>query len=993
MKCLLAAALAACAAGAAFAQSSFVNWENAPLHSLELTPDGTRLLLANTADNRVEVFAVAAGGLSPIGSVAVGLDPVTVRARTNSEVWVINHISDSISIVDLPTQRVVNTIKTLDEPYDVVFAGTPQRAFVTCSQANTVQVYDPADLATPAVNIAIDGEDPRSLAVSPDGSTVYAAIFESGNHSTILGGGSAVATVIGFPPNVVSDATGPYAGVNPPPNSGAAFSPPQTPGNPTPPRVGLIVKKDAQGRWMDDNNHDWTGLVSGANASRSGRPVGWDLYDNDVAIINANTLAVSYAPSLMNICMALSVNPATGNVTVIGTDATNQIRFEPVLQGRFIRVEMAIVNPAAPTAATIVDLNSHLTYATPSVSVEDRYKSIGDPRGIVWNAAGTRGYVSGMGSNNIIVIDASGGRVGILPTISVGEGPVGLALDEANNRLFVHNRFTGSVSAINIATETVASEMFYYDPTPASIQNGRRFLYNTHEHSGLGQIACGSCHVDGRLDRLAWDLGDPSGTVDSLGANNLGFGVPGLAQGTAQPAFENFHPMKGPMTTQTLQDIIGHEPHHWRGDRTGIEAFAAAFLKLQGADAALTDAAEMQAFEDFLSSITFPPNPFRNFDNTLPTNLPLTGHFRTGRFGNAGQPLPNGNAQSGMTLYRNTTRRIDQNALACVSCHTLPTGMGTDMTLNTGTLIYQPIPVGPKGEHHLALVSIDGSTNVSMKVPQLRNVYEKVGCDMTQLRNRAGFGFAHDGSVDSIARFVSEPAFSVTSDQEVANLVAFMLAFAGSDLPAGAINNPLIPPGPLSKDVHAAVGAQTTVLNGANIPTAQSTLINSMLSLANATTPRVGLVARGSIAGVARGFTYVGTSTWQSDRQSETISHSALLSTAGPGSELTITVVPIGSQRRIGIDRDEDNYLDRDELDACSDPGDPMSIPGGPGTGLTGDLNGDHAVNLTDLATLLANFGRTGGVTIADGDIDGNNAVDLTDLAMLLANFGATCGG
>ncbi|MFO1498586.1 MAG: hypothetical protein U1G07_09370 [Verrucomicrobiota bacterium] len=34
------------------------------------------------------------------------------------------------------------------------------------------------------------------------------------------------------------------------------------------------------------------------------------------------------------------------------------------------------------------------------------------------------------------------------------------------------------------------------------------------------------------------------------------------------PAVTNdFHPMKGLMVTQTLQDIVGHELFHWRGDR------------------------------------------------------------------------------------------------------------------------------------------------------------------------------------------------------------------------------------------------------------------------------------------------------------------------------------------------------------------------------------------------------------------------------------------
>lgn len=56
----------------------------------------------------------------------------------------------------------------------------------------------------------------------------------------------------------------------------------------------------------------------------------------------------------------------------------------------------------------------------------------------------------------------------------------------------------------------------------------------------------------------------------------------------------------------------------------------------------------------------------------------------------------------------------------------------------------------------------------------------------------------------------------------------------------------------------------------------------------------------------------------------------------------------------------------------------------------TGDLNGDAAVNLTDLAILLANFGGIGG-TGQDGDVNGDGMVNLMDLAMLLARFGVRC--
>lgn len=59
---------------------------------------------------------------------------------------------------------------------------------------------------------------------------------------------------------------------------------------------------------------------------------------------------------------------------------------------------------------------------------------------------------------------------------------------------------------------------------------------------------------------------------------------------------------------------------------------------------------------------------------------------------------------------------------------------------------------------------------------------------------------------------------------------------------------------------------------------------------------------------------------------------------------------------------------------------------------LGADLNGDCAVDLTDLATLLAHFGMPAGASPAQGDVDGDGDVDLTDLANLLKNFGSTCG-
>jgi YVTN family beta-propeller protein len=921
-----------------------VNWETPHVSPLGMTPDGALLLVVNTPDSRLEVFDLTGPALVRLPDVPVGLDPVSVRARTNSEAWVVNHVSDSVSIVDLPTGRVRATLLTDDEPCDVVFAGSPQRAFVSCSQANTVLVFDPADLSASPTRIVIDAEEPRAMAVSPSGDSVYVAIFESGNGSTILGGGS-VAN-FSFPPNVATDPAGPYGGTNPPPNDGGSFDPPQNPANPPPPEVGMIVKKDGNGQWMDDNGGNWTSLVSGPMAAKSGRIVGWDLPDRDVAVIDTASLAVSYLHRLMNINMAMSVRASDGRLTVVGTEATNEIRFEPVIRGTFTRVNVALVNAGNDTAS-VVDLNAHLSYASSAVPQATRDIALGDPRGIVWNVAGTRAYVTGMGSNNVVVIDAAGTRAGLAPTIEVGEGPTGVVLDEARNRVYVLNKFEGSVSVLDTITEVETARVSLFDPSPLAITLGRKHLYDTHKNSGLGQLACGSCHVDARMDRLAWDLGDPAGDMRSVAGNNLGANIPGLAGG-----FEDFHPMKGPMLTQTLQDIIGKEPHHWRGDRTGLEDFNGAFLGLQGDDANLTDA-EMQEFEDFLATIHFPPNPFRNFDNSLPTNLPLPGHLTTGRFGPAGLPMPNGNAVNGLSQYR-PPNLLDAQAVACVTCHTLPIGIGTDYQAAPPFFItLMPIPPGPMGERHHALVSVDGSTNVSMKIPQLRNLYERTGFNALQSSNRNGFGFLHDGSIDSIERFITEPIFSVTSEQQVADLTAFMLAFSGSDLPAGSTSTPqLEPPGTASQDSHAAVGEQTTLVSMADAAPVQLVLIDSMLTLAD--TGKVGVVVKGSQGGLMRGYVYTGGSSFQSDRQTEAPSKVALLASAAAGSELTFTVVPDGTQTRIGIDRDRDGVLDRDELDACADPGDPDSVPGN-WTDHANGLAGTHGVPTLDgCGTLVA---------------------------------------
>jgi len=108
-------ALVVCSSGVS-ARAAYVNFESSHVHPIDLTPSGTRLLAVNTPDALLEVFAVAADGtLTSQRAIPVGLEPVTVVARTDAEAWVVNSLSDTVSIVDLDLIKAVKAIRDRKE--------------------------------------------------------------------------------------------------------------------------------------------------------------------------------------------------------------------------------------------------------------------------------------------------------------------------------------------------------------------------------------------------------------------------------------------------------------------------------------------------------------------------------------------------------------------------------------------------------------------------------------------------------------------------------------------------------------------------------------------------------------------------------------------------------------------------------------------------------------------------------------------------------------
>lgn len=294
----------------------------------------------------------------------------------------------------------------------------------------------------------------------------------------------------------------------------------------------------------------------------------YTLPDNDVIEIDVASLQVAGAyPGVGTSLQDLVVHPWSGELFISNTEARNLVLFEPNLRGHAIDSRITTITPGAPGSANPIDLNPGVDYATlPNPAAMST--ALAEPTGLALDATADLLYVAAQGTDRVGVVRASDGVV--LDRIEVGgtagaavdthtkRGPRGLALSPNGSWLYVSNRLSQTLSVIDTAARAVVREVPIgtHDPTPQDVALGRRFNYDA-KLSGNGLMSCAACHVDGDGDGQAWNLGDPGGDLEDPPTEGNPFA----------PDLVPFHPMKGPMVTQTLKGLKDSGPLHWRGDK------------------------------------------------------------------------------------------------------------------------------------------------------------------------------------------------------------------------------------------------------------------------------------------------------------------------------------------------------------------------------------------------------------------------------------------
>jgi DNA-binding beta-propeller fold protein YncE len=857
-------------------KGKFVTFESGQVRPLALSADGQRLYAVNTPDNRVEIYDVSATQPVWLQSVPVGLEPVAVAIAPDGKLWVVNHLSDSISVVDAYASpaRVIQTFQVGDEPRDILFAGPGNRwAFITVAHRGQNAGIDPqlttpgigrsdvwvfdvsipraATSGRPVARLNMFGDTLRALARNADGTRVYAAVFNSGNKTTVL--------------DDALNTNGQGIGaLKPPPRVSVDGS--------AAPETGLIVQQNPNGDWVDSGDPK-TGTPPKSWNAR----VKLDLPDNDVFTIDTSgstPQVIGKTSGVGTTLFNMAVNPASGKLYVSNQEALNLTRFEgpgtnsSTVRGHFVESRITVVNGNSVQPR---HLNKHITsYGSALGTAAENAVSLATPLEMAVTPDGSRLYLVAMGSDKLARMGTAALEADThMPSAAdqlllSGGGPTGLVLDQASNRAFVLTRFDNGISVVNTAKFTEVAHVKMFNPEPAEVVHGRRFLYDARLTSSRGDSSCAGCHIFGDMDHLAWDLGNPDGAAFTGTNAYINDRLPQLRR-------TRVHPMKGPMSTQSLRGLLGNGPMHWRGDRTGpvsqatgdtlemqaFKAFNGAFLDLLGRDSKLTDA-EMTSFAQFALSLSYPPNPIANLDNT---RTPAQA--------------------SGLSVYNNLASTGEG---ACNHCHVL-----NEAQARFGTS---------------GLMSFEGGVVAEdFKVPHLRNLYQKLGMFTRntdapgathageQIR---GFGFDNSGGAGSVFQFLQARVFRL-SDTERQQLEQMVLAMPSNLLPI--------------------VGQQVTVTQG-NAQAADVTVRLKLLvqrALVNSPRPECELIAKSVVRSEARGWVMNSAQSFVPDRASEPpITLAGLLSQViNDRSAVTFTCVPPGNGTRMGIDRDGNGLLDR----------------------------------------------------------------------------------
>ena len=564
-------------------------------HSSPIAVNGGRVFVVNTPADTVDVIDVASQAV--VARIDVGIDPVSIAVRPDgNEVWVSNHVSDSVSVIDTnPASathlQVVATVQDLDpatkatrfdEPVGIAFASN-SKAYVALSSENQIAVVDVATRRV-SYKLSITAQDPRAISVR-DG-RLYVIPFESNNQTQISG-------CVG-------------------------------------PLDGDLCTFDATEHVVNNNNV--LSLFAVVDIVKHPQIPDRDLYVFDTA----TDQLVQVVDTLGTLLYGIAVD-STGRVFVTQADGRNDSNGRAGTLGdglaemdnRAFLNQVTSVDCAGGSCGTptFIDLEP-LPPANPAPGL-----ALATPFAIQVSGDDSTLVVSAAGSNKLFTVDAASGAV--LGRVDVGAVPRGIALtsdvDGKLEQAWVLNAVANSVSLVDVsdpANPLVTATVPLEDPTHAAVKAGR-MAFNDAGASTTGTFSCESCHPDGGTDQLVWVLDTP--ICSAAGCTQIPPRITMPIRGLRDTAPYHWDGIPGdPYGGRNTANIAGNDVPNCNLDRPEsctrnlVDGGLATTLCMVGncpdnneGKAGALSATERDAMAMFLLSVPYPPAQRRAYDNVL----------------------------------------------------------------------------------------------------------------------------------------------------------------------------------------------------------------------------------------------------------------------------------------------------------------------------------------------------------------------------------------
>ncbi len=437
-------------------------------------------------------------------------------------------------LVSLPTPDAPPPMATpsIAHSSSIALSADGTRLYVVDADVDSISVIDTSERAlidayalAPAAVVADDGSYtpavmPRALALSPDGTTLYATGERSGMLYAIDLGSRAQTSVAvcSEPIGVLADATAAYVACS---------------------QDDMVVKVAAM-------------QVAGSVAV-AGEPwaLAWLPDGTLLATLFLGPGAIQIDPSAMTASATWTIpdtaprsDPRLAHGQVRGIyDAaarptTNEVWFTHAMLGTDTAQPTLDFERTAFPAISIANGGTYsITLSTDAQDVPGIDGSFGDvvsgPHAIAFTSDGSLALMVDTNSEDVLVVGGNQVESSLVRPLP-GHMPEGIAISPDDMHAYVDERNTGDIAVLDIISGAVTVDgapiaRFASDPMPAQLRLGQHLFYsaNSDEYPVTTNhwISCATCHMEGRSDAVVWKFaqGPRDAPSNAGGTLNTGF--------------------------------------------------------------------------------------------------------------------------------------------------------------------------------------------------------------------------------------------------------------------------------------------------------------------------------------------------------------------------------------------------------------------------------------------------------------------------------------